>query len=169
MKIAITDANIFIDLHYLKITHHLFFLGYEVYTTHHVINELGDELQILEPFIASGKLQIESLIPEDYLVLPQLRNSNRLSESDLSVMVVARRMGAIVLSGDDLLRKTCHLHKIEIHGILWCLDGFVKSNCIQPEEACQLLHDLMRFNERLPVHHCKEYIETKWGGSYNGN
>lgn len=169
MKIAITDANIFIDLHYLRLSHHLFSVGHEICTTQHVLNELCDETEVLEPFIASGKLIIEKLSPSDYQDLSLFRNSNRLSESDLTVMVVARRIGAIVLSGDDLVRKTCHHHKIEIHGILWCLDNFVIHQEISKQEACDHLNKLMRFNERLPIVHCKDYIEKKWGGIYDGH
>jgi len=55
----------------------------------------------------------------------RLRVNRSLSESDLSVLCIAARLDAIVLTGDDLVRKTHHINKIEIHGVLWCLEQFV--------------------------------------------
>jgi predicted nucleic acid-binding protein len=167
MKIAVTDANIFIDLFYLKQTHHLFSISFEIFTTQRVINELNEELEEIQTFIESGHLLVEIISDEDLANMLPMRNSSRLSESDISVLCIAQRIGAIVLSGDDLVRKTCHFHKIEIHGILWCLDQFVDKKCISKQEACNSLKDLMNYNSRLPVENCKDYIINKWGGKFS--
>lgn len=43
MKIAITDANIFIDLFYLNSQNHLFGIGFEIITTQQVMMEMEDQ------------------------------------------------------------------------------------------------------------------------------
>jgi len=166
MKIAITDANIFIDLFFLQLDNCLFEVECEIYTTRNVILELEDHhVDELEKYISKNKLKIESLTDIDKLNMSELRLNRGLSESDISVIAVAERLGAIVLSGDNLVRKTCHTNKIEIHGILWCLDQFVAHNRIDKNSACEYLNKLMKYNKRLPYKDCKRYIEDKWGGT----
>ncbi len=167
MKIAITDANIFIDLFHLKQVQHLFSIGCEIITTDKVLLEIDpSQSETLYHFMQKGLLLVERITAEDHLRMLQLRTSRNLSESDLSVICIAEKYNAIVLSGDDMIRKTCTLNKIEIHGILWCLHQFTEFNLIDKTKACELLIQLMNYNKRLPVKNCKEYIEDKWGGEF---
>jgi len=167
MKIAITDANIFIDLFYLELIDFLFEIDCEIYTTRHVLLELEDHHAAeLEKKIVKEKLNLETLTERDKLAMIRLRTNRGLSESDLSVICVAERLNAIVLTGDDLVRKICHLHTIEIHGVLWCIDQFVIKKQINKAIACKQLKKLMTYNKRLPVEDCKEYIKKKWSGTF---
>lgn len=163
MRIAITDSNIFIDLFYLELVDHLFEIGCEIYTTRNVLLELEDHhAGALENHIKSGRLNLETLTTRDQLAMIRLRVHRGLSESDLSVICIAERLKAMVLTGDDLVRKTCHVHKIEIHGVLWCLDQFVIKNRIAKSEACVQLKKLMSYNKRLPLAECEKYITKNW-------
>lgn len=168
MKIAITDANIFIDLFFLDIVEYLFAIECEIYTTRNVILELEDHhADQLNHHIESKKIKLETLTEIDKLNMKKLRLKRGLSETDISVIVVADRLDATVLTGDGLVRKMCHTKKIDVHGILWCLDQFVLKNKIVKSEACALLQNLMNYNKRLPYNDCKLYIVDKWGGSIN--
>ena len=61
MKIAITDANIFIDIIYLEIHSLLPLIGFEIYTTQYVLNELDeDQIQKLQPIISNNVLIVYS-------------------------------------------------------------------------------------------------------------
>ena len=169
MRIAITDANIFIDLFYMKQVPHLFSIGCEIITTDKVLLEIEPlQSEILYQFMEKGLLLVERIKNEDRLRMLQLRSSRNLSESDLSVICIAEKYDALVLSGDDMVRKTCTLNKIEIHGILWCLNQFIEYDLIEKTKACELLIGLMEYNKRLPENHCKDYIENKWGGKIVG-
>jgi uncharacterized protein Smg (DUF494 family) len=79
MKIAITDANVFIDLLEADLIAFLFEIGYEIHTTLEVLNELFDEQQsTLHPFVNNGRLTLKVFLrqnlydyrskisPEDY-------------------------------------------------------------------------------------------------------
>lgn len=168
MKIAITDANIFMDLFYLDVLDNLFGIDCEIYTTRHVILELEDHhADQLNEHITGEKIKLETLTETDKLNMRNLRVNRGLSETDISVIVVAERLDATVLTGDGLVRKMCHTKKIDVHGILWCLDQFVLKCKITKSEACALLQNLMNFNKRLPYDDCKVYIENKWGGLMN--
>lgn len=164
MKIAITDANIFIDLFFLEVDHFLFEIGCEIFTTNHVLFELEDyHAEHLEVYVDSEKLKIESVTIRDKSKMSALRLNRGLSESDISVICIAERLDSIVLSGDDLVRKICHVNKIEIHGILWCLDQFVQKGQIDRVVASTLLKKLMKYNKRLPFKDCENYIKERWG------
>ncbi|MFZ5551877.1 MAG: hypothetical protein ACOZCO_02085 [Bacteroidota bacterium] len=165
MRIAITDANIFIDLFYLEAVKHLFFIRCEIITTDQVIAELEEEqAEKLYAFMHEGLLTVECITTADRQRMRELRSFRGLSESDLSVICLAERCDAIVLSGDDLVRKTCKKNQIEIHGILWCLHQFTENGRMEKTHACEMLIQLMKFNKRLPLPDCKRYIEEKWGG-----
>ncbi|MEX1003453.1 MAG: PIN domain-containing protein [Crocinitomicaceae bacterium] len=168
MKIAITDANIFIDLFYLELDNCLFEVGCEIYTTRNVMLELEDHhVEELEKHVSENKLNIVELTDSDKLNMSKLRLNRGLSETDISVIAVAERLKAIVVSGDNLVRKTCHINKIEIHGVLWCLDQFVIHAQIDKPRACDYLKKLMNYNKRLPYEDCKRYIQDKWNGTLN--
>jgi len=52
MKIAVTDANIFIDLIKLQLLGHLFNIDLEIYTTREVIDQLNDaQYEKVEPLV----------------------------------------------------------------------------------------------------------------------
>ncbi len=167
MRIAITDSNIFIDLFYLELVDHLFDIGCEIYTTRNVLLELEDHhTGVLDIHISAGRLKLESITESDKLAMIRLRINRGLAESDLSVICVAERLEAFVLTGDDLVRKNCKTNKIEIHGILWCLDQFVIKNRIAKSEACEQLKKLMTYNKRLPLADCENYITKNWSGEF---
>jgi len=59
MKVAITDANIFIDIIYLDFLEHLFSIDIEIYTTNTVLCELNlNQKSLLSKYILAGKLNV---------------------------------------------------------------------------------------------------------------
>jgi len=73
MKVAVTDACIFIDLIELDIISLFFKLEIEMHTTVAVINELFQEQkQVLEAYQAVGKLQVHNLMEVDFLEMKKI-------------------------------------------------------------------------------------------------
>lgn len=162
MKIAVSDANIFIDLLELGVIQHLFDLPLEIHTTDRVMIEMYPEQEeALMVYHANGQFTLHLITDEDTLAITASNYNRGLSDADKSVLYVAEKIEAIVLTGDDLVRKNCHQAKIEIHGILWVLDQFVESNLIDSTEASALLNKLMVQNTWLPTDHCNERL-NKW-------
>ncbi|UJP65161.1 hypothetical protein [Mongoliitalea daihaiensis] len=73
MRIAVTDACIFIDLIELDLISGLFRLDLELHTTIEVMNELFlEQSQVLEAYQQVGKLIVHNLEKEDYLKIEAL-------------------------------------------------------------------------------------------------
>jgi predicted nucleic acid-binding protein len=123
MKIAITDANIFIDLIKLQWLGYLFCIDVEIYTTVEVINELIDtQLERVTVFIKSRQLNIYSFSPLELEQIIQMTAPASLTTQDKSVVFLAKNIQAGVLSGDNPLRKFCEKQSLDVKGIIWLFD-----------------------------------------------
>jgi hypothetical protein len=159
MKIAITDANIFIDLIKLQWLGYLFCINIQIYTTAEVINELIDEqLKEVSVFIKSAILKIYSFSSDELEEITRMVAPASLTTEDKSVVFLAKSIGAGVLSGDNPLRKFCEKQKLEVKGIIWLFDQFLELQLIDCEVAIQKMNELLSFNNRLPVHDCNERL-----------
>lgn len=157
MKIAITDANIFIDLIHIELTDELFSAGLEIHTTLGVYDELNNNQQeVLSKHIEQKQLRVHSNEPTN--IPKEIQENRSLSPSDKSVFSLAIDLSAFILTGDGLLRKVSVAQKIEVHGIIWLLDRFVEMNLITKKKALGLLKQLMIYNKRLPIDDCEKRI-----------
>jgi predicted nucleic acid-binding protein len=162
MRIAVSDANIFIDLLEVEAVAHLFSLDMEVHTTDRVLLELYPEQeQELLKYHTRGDLILHQITDDDKAAINAANYNPGLSDADKSVLFLAGRVEAMVLTGDDLVRKNCHQSAIEIHGILWLLDQFVEQGILETSQVHRLLERLMTINTRLPVEHCTTRL-NKW-------
>lgn len=86
MKLAITVACIFIDLHDLDLTVKFFSLEIEVHTSLDVFNELyPDQQKILEAYISMNKLTIHNIQQSERLIIANSNYPFSLSEVDKTV------------------------------------------------------------------------------------
>jgi predicted nucleic acid-binding protein len=159
MTIAVTDANVFIDLYHIRLLHLLFELKHEIIVTAEVIEELNEtQKDSLAAFIESGQLLVYYFTTDELSSLMEFHLSPALSFSDHSVLFLAQKIAATVLSGDNRLRKECIRQKIPVHGILWIFDTAMTLGLITYTEAIQALESLMTFNKRLPVNECRNRL-----------
>lgn len=157
MKIAITDANVFIDLIYVDFHSHLFALDFEIHTSLEVYDELNESQQIaLRKFIGHKKLAIHNGF--EISPVKEIQSIKGLSESDKTVLHLAIQLNAFVLTGDSLIRKISGVQKIEVHGMFWLFDIFLEKNLITKKHACQQLRSLMSYNKRLPLDECEKRL-----------
>jgi len=147
MKIAITDACIFIDLHDLNLTISFFSLDLEVHTSLDVFNELYPEQQnLLKAFISVNKLTIHNLLEIDRLEILEAGYPRFLSEMDKTVLHLAKKYNVTVLSSDKLVRNYAKSQAIDYHGMLWIFDQFILEKILTTQEAIGKLNDLIRLN-----------------------
>jgi len=147
MRIAITDACIFIDLHDLKLTNLLFSLELEIHTSLDVYNELYSHQQdILSAFLLVEKLTIHNLSAEDRVNMQKQNYPKALSENDKTVLFLAEKIDAIVLSSDKAIRTYAKKKSIEYHGMLWIFDKLVEHTSLSPSDAATKLKTLIRTN-----------------------
>jgi rRNA-processing protein FCF1 len=147
VKIAVTDANIFIDLYDLGLTKSFFNLELEIHTTSAVLFELYSEQQeILQAYQSVGRLEVHNLQEQDFIEIYNENYPKSLSEADKSVLHVANKVNACVLSSDKTLRNCAKNKEIEYHGMIWIFDKFVETLTLTPKEAKTKLDQLVASN-----------------------
>lgn len=147
MKIAITDACIFIDLIQLQLTSRFFKLPLEIHTSLEVFNELdSNQQEILNAYISVEKLVIHKLSPEEWSQIFVQPFPRSLSLNDKSVIYLAEKLNAIILSSDKAVRNWSKGKSIEYHGIIWILDKLVEKDLITASEAGTKLKLLVSTN-----------------------
>jgi len=162
INIAITDANIFIDLFELELLSLLFDLDLAIHTTQEVFLECDKEQQKqLATFVKKQQLFVHLLTEEQVKELKTLSFSRRLSFSDQTILWLAYKEKNMVLTGDNLIRKWCVKNELEVHGILWVLEQFTTKDLLTPTKAIAKLKFLMNINLWLPTAFCEALIK-KW-------
>lgn len=147
MRIAITDACIFIDLCQLQITSLFFLLDIEVHTSLDVINELYPEQQIVfSAFEKAGKLIVHNLSSADRIRILQQNFPKSLSASDQTVLFLASTLSALVLSSDKVVRQYAKKSTIEYHGMIWIFDQLVNKGLLEKPLALLKLQALIKHN-----------------------
>lgn len=158
MKLAVTDACIFIDLYELQLTAQFFKLEIEVHTSIDVIKELYEnQQQMLSAFQSVKKLIVHVIKEEEKKIIFSNAYPKSLSESDKTVLYLADKLNAMVLSSDKTLRHTAKNKSIEYHGMLWIFDELVRHNLISNAEASSKLKHLIMSN--LVFQNNKELVE----------
>jgi rRNA-processing protein FCF1 len=147
MKVAVTDACIFIDLFQLNLVNSFFELDCEFHTTIDVINELYPiQKKALSSFIEHQKLFVHAIDELERLWIFQHIKSNSLSEADKSVLYIAQKLNAIVLSSDKVLRKFAANFQLPYHGLLWIIDALVEQEKLSKLQAKEKLTILLSQN-----------------------
>ena len=160
MKIAVTDANIFIDLIKLQLLGHLFNLELEIHTTREVVDQLNDsQYQKIEPLIQSNNLHVYHFTGDELAAINDLACPRALEFADRTVIFLADKITAEVLTGDGPLRKFCTARGLIVHGIIWLFDEFLEKELIHPVNAIEKLNELLSFNSRLPKEDCMNRLK----------
>jgi len=169
MRIAVKDANIFIDLESMGILDLWFQLDYQTITSSFVVVELeeGKHANALAS-IQAGQV-IEAVIPgaemEAFEALMMECGQTGLSTADVSVLYLAIREEALLLSGDKPLRNQAKLRVVDVHGTLWIMDQLVESGLLAKRVAAQRLETLLlrtgRERRYLPKVECYARI-MRW-------
>jgi predicted nucleic acid-binding protein len=120
MRLTITDANIFIDLIKLQMLGFLFSIKLSVYTTREVADQLNDDqYDKISSFIQAQLLTVVDFTITEIEEIAGLQVSRALEFADKTVIYLALKLKAEVLTGDGPLRKACQNNALTVHGILW--------------------------------------------------
>lgn len=147
IKIAVTDACIFIDLYDLDFIASFFNIGIEIHTTTAVYFELHPEQQqVLKAYQSVEKLIFHNLQEQDFIEIYSQDYPKSLSEADKSVLHIANKINACVLSSDKTLRNCAKNQGIEYHGMIWIFDKLVETSALTPKDAANKLQQLVGTN-----------------------
>lgn len=162
MKIAITDANIFIDIVELEFTKYLFQIEIEIHTTTGVLDELNKEQQDkLEEYIVGENLIIHFPREEQLLKMNEAEFDRGFSDADCFLLHLCKEYRMILLSGERKMKIFCNEEDLESHGVIWLFDEFLRLNLIGYETAVEKMENLLVMNKRLPIDICKKRM-TSW-------
>lgn len=147
MKIAITDACIFIDIYDLQLTSKFFSLELDIHTSIDVFNELYEEQkEILRAFQQVGKLTLHSILEEDRKVIFAKNFPRSLSDNDKTVLYLSEKIDAMVLSSDKAVRANAKKLCVEYHGMLWVFDKLIEEGIINNKIAIEKIRKLLATN-----------------------
>ena len=101
MKLAITDACIFIDIYELQLTTEFFSLDIEVHTSYDVFVEVHEhQKELLKAFQKMGKFTLHNISEKDRKEIYSTDYPKSLSDTDKTVLHLAQKLNAMVLSSD---------------------------------------------------------------------
>ena len=147
MRLAVTDACIFIDLIELHLMSEFFALPLEIHTSLDVFNELyPEQKEILKAYRSVGKLTIHNLTSEEKALIQEEKFPRSLSDNDKSVIFLADKLDAKVISSDKAVRNFAKSKAIEFHGMLWIFDKLIEYKLISPFEAIARINILFSRN-----------------------
>jgi len=144
MKIA---ACIFIDIIELGLSGHFFNLPFKIHTTLDVLNELyPSQRQVLNAFTEENKLVVHCLTDKEMVEISQIAFPKSLSQVDRTVLYTAKKIDAMVISSDKLVRNYSRGSSIEYHGMLWVFDKMIEYVFLSKRDAAQKLKELISIN-----------------------
>lgn len=160
MRLIVTDANIIIDLAAGDLLEAMFLLP-------EIEFHMPDVLYVEELAERHGRLPGLGLRvvhqPADAVAeVERLRQRyRRTSINDLFALVLARRLGCVLLSGDRALREAAAQEQIEIRGTLWLIDMLVQAQLITASRA-EKAYEAMRLDgSRLPWEEVRVQVQ-RW-------
>ena len=164
MTLAITDANIFIDLIEIELLSTFFQLDLNICTTKEVILECDENQRAqLQEYIDKQLLTVQIISDEDAIEIQLMNFKKGLSEQDKSILFIAKKKNGMVITGDKLIRKWCKQNNIKVHGILWALEEMNETQLLNIQEAINKLEMLLQINFWLPIDVANKMLE-KWRG-----
>lgn len=154
MRIAVQDANVLIDLELAGLFDLWFQLGVETHTTDLIRGELedGGHGQALAYF-KGGQVKAHSLSFEELTQISELERDvgSKAKFNDCSVLFLAMKLDAMLISGDRALRRAGKVRHVEVHGTLWIMDQLVDAGVMTGEIAAAKLLHLLSLNRYFPA------------------
>lgn len=158
-RLCIVDASVLIDLEKGELVEEFLRLRCRWATPEAVIYEVGDPLGSA---LTSGGLAIIDMTPDEVQEVLSLREKyNRVSVSDLFCLVLARNRKAILITGDQPLRKAAEAEGARVRGTLWMLDEMVSSRIIPGIKAAEALKRMIAGGGRFPPEECRKRLK-RW-------
>jgi hypothetical protein len=157
-SVLITDTNIWIDLENGKILADVFRLPYQFFTTDFAVEEF------IYPGWATLQelgLRTHDLEPEAIFELVQLRQMyHQLSVVDLAALLLAKALGASLVTGDRRLNELARVQGLPAHGVLWILDEMVAHKVLSANQVSIALRKMLNHGARLPGIECQKRFKS---------
>jgi predicted nucleic acid-binding protein len=113
--------------------------------------------------VSRGVLIISDTAANEWSAAEKLARTWGVSIPDASVALLARKMDAVLMTGDGTLRRKALAEKMEVKGTLWVVDELVARDALSSSEALEALRKILESGSFLPQADCRTRIE-KWSG-----
>lgn len=162
MIFLVNDANILIDLLKIDLLALFFRLEYDFQVTDLVLEEVLEEKSSeLSTYLETSLLTRQRFSSAEMSEIRALRDDfPALSAADCSCILLAEKLGAILLTGDGALRRIATRRDIPVRGTLWILDEMIATGLITRPAARNALIMLKEINQRLPASECKKRLHN---------
>ena len=152
-SMLVTDTNIWIDLENGKILSNTFRLPYQFFITDFAVDEFVDPDWIMLQNLGLQKHGLEPEYITELFLLKQIHS--RLSVTDLASLLLAKLLGAGLITGDRRLNELATAQGLPVHGILWILDEMLFHHIITTNQATNALKEMLAKGARLPKIECQ--------------
>ena len=105
-------------------------------------SDFSPKKALLPPTVAADLQSAE----RDFIEIHSEKYSKSLSEADKSVLHIANKIDACILSSDKTLRNYAKNKIIECHGMIWIFDKLVETSILTKKEAANKLTQLVNIN-----------------------
>jgi predicted nucleic acid-binding protein len=162
MKLALQDANIFIDLELSGLFDLWLQMGVEVHTTDLIRGELEKGKHYMALAYLRG-MTVHEVDFEELATIAELERSvgSRAKFNDCSVLYLAGKLRVPLLSGDGALRSAAEKRGLEVRGTLWIFDTLIERKLLAPSVAAEKLRALLGQDRFLPKSACDERL-ARW-------
>ena len=159
----VVDSSVLIDLHNGSILAEFFRLPMEISAPDLLVEE-----ELVDPdrqTLTQLGLEVLTLSDREVEEITQLAAQyRRVSTLDLAALVLARSLGAVLLTGDKHLRKAAEQEGVQVHGTLWVLRELIDRGLLVALRAAEALQQMLNQGSRLPPEECQELLKH-WGWS----
>jgi rRNA-processing protein FCF1 len=155
----VIDTNTVIDLYFGNILPHIFQLPCSFFITDFLEAEF-----ILPPFSQLKNLGIcvDYLDSEEVTEIISLQEEyDKPSFNDLSVLVLAKRIGTILITGDENLRHAAISKGVSCHGTCWLIDFLTKQGILSCSDAIAAYTRMMKQKRNPPRDECRA-LSSQW-------
>jgi predicted nucleic acid-binding protein len=153
--ICVTDANIWIDVHNGDLVTKTFLLPFQFVAPDLVIEELEspDANLLMQQGLQMSELDSDDVI--ELAILAEQYARRQVSMNDLAALVLAKKLGVMLLTNERQLRRIARSHHLQIHGTLWLLDEMIRLQIISRPNAAVGLQKMLNRGARLPKGECE--------------
>jgi predicted nucleic acid-binding protein len=163
MIIVVSDANIIVDLLQINLFNAFLKRDWQKHVPPDVTEEVQEPNSLqLSNAISSEEIFTPSFSSGDLSAIQKLKTRYAsLLFADCACILLARKMSAILLTGERKLRSIASdNYKLEVHGTLWAMEKLLEAKIITYRKAYKKLSQLMKINDRLPQKECIRLLKS---------
>lgn len=125
--------------------------------------EDAEQREIFDKLVDENRIIVDGFTADEVLEIVEEHSavSGNLSIPDCSVCYFARKHNVPMLTGDRRLRRYAEQQSIEVHGILFIFDEFVRHGIVSTTIAAERLEKLFTINARLPKYEIRDRLK-RW-------